>query len=582
MARHTLPLLLLVASAAVGALACSDTRIPTSQPVPPPPPPPPTASFAIQPALDTVLVDRFVQFVAQHADSTKDEWTVSDPSIARLSIPPDSGRAVLQGLRPGTVTITARHHGDSGQATLVIPPFAIAPLIDTVTVGQVVTYEANQQPRDSIRWSLSDSSPVYFRGFWGPATTVAARAPGTVIITASDHGDTAHATLVIRQPQPGEWETIDLGLLNTHYSQATAIDDDGMVLGLLYDPGPIAFVYKDGAMRRLSAGGDHPVWPAAISPSGTIAGLVRFYSGPSGQTDVVAVWDNLDAAPRLLRGEGDQSPAIVGVNDRGDVLVSVISVDGDRSRSRAVLWRDGVRVDLGDLREDLGDSTVEPATGAAAWNTSGQIIGSSLVRKPGWIRGRDHTESGGEPEWYHPYLWENGVMHDLGSLAPLPCPGSATTDCSWGVAMDINSQGAVVGISNGADGKWRAFIWQNGIMRDLGVSPGHNTAALEINDRGQVLGTIGGYPDPGQSEFFLWDNGAVQLFGDGTNFRPGMLAPNGELIGWGGNGLAVWQDGRVTELGQGYATAVNSRGEIVGSSVGLGGGERAAIWRKKP
>jgi len=516
--------------------------------------------------------------VAQHADSTTDQWTVSDSSIARLSIPMDSGRAVLQGLRPGTVTITARHHGDSGQATLVIPPFAIAPLVDTVTVGQVVTYEANQQPRDSIRWSLSDSSPVYFRGFWGSATTVAARAPGTVIITASDHGDTAHATLVIRQPQPGEWETIDLGLLDNHYSQGTAINDDGMVLGLLYDPGPIAFVYKNGAMRRLSAGGDHPVWPAAISPSGTVAGLVRFYPGPTSQTDVVAVWDDPDAAPRLLRGEGDQSPAIVGVNDRGDVLVTVINTDGDRYRARAILWRDGVRVDLG----DLGDSTVEPSTGAAAWNANGQIVGSSLVRKPGYIRGRDPSESGGEPEWYRAYLWENDVMYDLGTLAPLPCPGAATTDCSWAVAVDINSHGAVVGTSNGVDGKWRAFIWQNGVMRDLGVAPGHTTAALEINDRGQVLGTIGGYPDPGPSEIFLWDNGAVQVFRAGTDFRPGMLGQNGELIGWSGNGLAVWQDGRVSELGQGIARAINSRGEIVGSTNGLGGGERAAVWRKKP
>jgi len=414
------------------------------------------------------------------------------------------------------------------------------------------------------------------------ALDVAARATGTVTITAAHQGDTAHATLVIRQPQLGEWETIDLGLLDDHHSMATAINDDGTVLGLLFDPGPVGFIYKDGAMRRLPAVGDYFAWPAAISPSGTIAAIVRFYSGPSSQNDVVAVWDNPDAAPRLLRGEDHESLAFIGVNDRGDVLVTVSSPDQDRYRSRAVLWRDGVRVVLG----DLGDSTVEPTTGAQAWNTNGQIVGSSKVRKHGYIRGLDPTESEGEPEWYHPYLWENGVMHDLGTLAPLPCPGSATTDCSWGVAVGINSQGVVVGNSNGADGKKRAFIWQNGVMRDLGVSPGHNTAALEINDRGQVLGNIIDTHTP-----FLWDNGAAQVIDAGTDFYVWRLGPNGEVIGTKDGAIAIWQDGRLTGVVEGSQSrnvggsvgpmAVNSRMEIVGFNGGWGWSNRAVLWRKK-
>src|SRR5213075_1835367 len=105
MSRPTLSLLLLVASVAVGALACSDTRIPTVQPVPPPPPPPPT-SFAIRPALATALIGEYVEFVAQRADSTVDLWTVSDSSVARL-VPMERGRALLVARRPGTVTIKA-------------------------------------------------------------------------------------------------------------------------------------------------------------------------------------------------------------------------------------------------------------------------------------------------------------------------------------------------------------------------------------------------------------------------------------------------------------------------------------------
>src|SRR2546423_4956566 len=157
MSRPTLSLLLLVASVAVGALACSDTRIPTIQPVPPPvPPPPPPTSFAIRPALDTALIGEYVEFVAQRADSTVDLWTVSDSSVARL-VPMERGRALLVARRPGTVTLKATRQGDSGQATLIVPPFAITPIFDTITVGEQLTFEANQEPNDSIQWSSSDS-----------------------------------------------------------------------------------------------------------------------------------------------------------------------------------------------------------------------------------------------------------------------------------------------------------------------------------------------------------------------------------------------------------------------------------------
>src|SRR5947207_2168597 len=158
MSRPTLSLLLLVASVAVGALACSDTRIPTIQPVPPPPPPPPPppTSFAIRPALDTALIGEYVEFVAQRADSTVDLWTVSDSSVARL-VPMERGRALLVARRPGTVTIKATRQGDSGQATLTIPPLAITPILDTITVGEQLTFEANQS-NDAIQWSSSDSA----------------------------------------------------------------------------------------------------------------------------------------------------------------------------------------------------------------------------------------------------------------------------------------------------------------------------------------------------------------------------------------------------------------------------------------
>ena len=158
-------------------------------------------------------------------------------------------------------------------------------------------------------------------------------------------------------------------------------------------------------------------------------------------------------------------------------------------------------------------------------------------------------------------------MRDLGVLAPRPClPGGTASDCSWGEAVDINAHGVVVGTVNSADGKTRAFIWENGVMRDLGVDPGRHTAAIAINDRGQVLGTTEIYGT------FLWENGQIQSVG--LQYAR-ALGPNGEVVGGVGRAF-IWQAGQMTFLGEGEAWAINGRGEVVGRS-----GERAMLWRKK-
>jgi probable HAF family extracellular repeat protein len=506
MARHTLPLLLLVAAtAAAGALACTEARIPTAQPPPPPPPPPPSpppVHLAILPALDTVIVGVMVSFVTSHDSAWSiDEWSLSDSAMARLD------------------------------------PFSLHYLARVVT-----------------------------------------RAAGTVTITGTHGGDTARATLVIREPQPGEWESIDLGLVDSAtHAAAIAIADDGTIIGYLGTSRLIAddiaidywrgFIYTDGVMRKLPSRGGIDI-PEVIGPSGKIAGKT------GGNTNEgVSVWDTPDALPRRLALETNEQGDVVGVNQRGDVLFTAATQTADYAPpSRAVLWRDGVSVDLG----SLGDSTVRPWTIANAWNAKGQIVGRSHVRNREKVTGALNWN--GRREEFHPFLWENGVMRDLGVLTPSPClPGGTGTDCSWGVAVDINNHGVVVGTANGpdygTDQKTRAFIWENGVMRDLGVDPGRATSAIAINDRGQVLGISETYG------VFLWENGQIQSTGLKYVTALGL---NGEVIGYSNCAgrrafcASFWQAGQLTDLGEGNALAVNGNGEIVGRS-----GSRAMLWRKK-
>ena len=182
-------------------------------------------------------------------------------------------------------------------------------------------------------------------------------------------------------------------------------------------------------------------------------------------------------------------------------------------------------------------------------------------------------------EVFHPIIWDGGVMRDLGTLAPLPCPPNElnVTDCSFGEATGINAQGVVVGTSS-AGSFSRAFVWEKGVMRDLGAYPGHNTRAAAINDRGQILGSV-------DEKTFLWDNGQTQIITDTFTAMTTALGANGEVIGStdaGGNvrHAFVWKAGHFTELGTGQPIAINSRGDIIGVWYGRYG-YQAILWRKK-
>jgi probable HAF family extracellular repeat protein len=506
MKRYSLlPLLVLAASAAWGALACSDSGVPTGghppQPpaVPPPqPPPPPAAPFGIQPAIDTVAVGDTAFFVAERADSTVDEWSVNDTTTAYPLARP-AGRAAVLGGTPGTVTVKATRQGASGLATLVVVPRPPLP-------------------------------PQTF----------------------------------------GDWEAIDLGVLDACGGEAKAINDTGTIVGRLWEPcysvHSRGFVYEDGVMRKLRKASERDeAW--VVGPSGTIAGIDG--NGP-------VVWDTPEATPRRL--DSFQLDRILGVNERGDVL-GVEERGIHIGWGTTVIWQHGLRVEV----QGFDDFALwyHPSTWATAWNSRGQVVGESQVA--------DFNEGGGDHHpIYHAFVWENGVTRNLGVLAPFPCTDEVwpRDDCGSSVAWGINTQGVIVGQATDGNGIARAVVWENGVIRELGVFPGHRTAATAINDRGQILGTIGG--DDWGSEpdsTFFWENGQVQLIAPQARARDVALSPNGEVIGTmavGGERHAfVWKAGHLTDLGGAYLVhAINSRSEIVGQR-NIAGHSIPTLWRKK-
>ena len=60
----------------------------------------------------------------------------------------------------------------------------------------------------------------------------------------------------------------------------------------------------------------------------------------------------------------------------------------------------------------------------------------------------------------------------------------------WSVAGDLNNKGQVAGGASRASGIRRAFVYENGVLRDIGSLFGENGESIAgaINERGQLAG----------------------------------------------------------------------------------------------
>jgi probable HAF family extracellular repeat protein len=249
----------------------------------------------------------------------------------------------------------------------------------------------------------------------------------------------------------------------------------------------VGFKWQNGVMTPLpTLGGTHG-FATGSNNLGQVAGWAEntvhdpTCVAPQQLQFRAVVWGpRSDQVRELPPLPGDTASAATALNDRGQVVgISGIcdQAVGRLSAIHDVLWEDGKPVDIGDL-------------GGVAWNTP------MMMNQRGDIVGFANASAADDTN-FNPraVAWIGDLrIRNLGTL-----PGDANSQ-----ALGINEWRQVVGQSCDAEDNCRAFVWQNGVMRDLNeLAPGDDLliAANDIDDFGRITGQ--GFDDE-SGEFFAF------------------------------------------------------------------------------
>jgi probable HAF family extracellular repeat protein len=261
----------------------------------------------------------------------------------------------------------------------------------------------------------------------------------------------------------------------------------------------------------------------------------------------------------------------------------------------AFQWNRGILTDLGALPGNNDNNS----SFSSAINNNGLIAGLSENGSVDSDTGYPETRA---------VVWNKGKIKDLGTFGGTQSSAMAVNDLGQVVGGALNktddpfSAEFVIGFGVLYSGttQVRAFVWQNGRMRDLGTLGGPDAFAYAINQFGQIAGESYTSYTPNADtgiptvDPFLWTNGKMIDLGTlgGTIGFPVWLNDWGQVVGY--SNLAgdqfyhgfLWERGAIKDLppasGGDYSWAlwINDLGDVSGGSTLPGDQQNhASLWR---
>jgi probable HAF family extracellular repeat protein len=288
---------------------------------------------------------------------------------------------------------------------------------------------------------------------------------------------------------------------------------------------------------------------------------------------------------------GMNSSAAGSINARGwsagQSQISMIDPVLGIPEFRAVVWKQDGIMNLGTLpggTESLG----------IYLNDSGQVIGFSDngVADP---FSSNFFFTGTQ---IHTFLWENGVMRDIGTLGgPDAVPGSSCGGQPRNVIVGLSYTSFTPNPTTGIP-TLDPYIWKNGVMTDLG-NLGGTISGLGgfvvpcANNQGQVIG-ISSLPGDVMNHAFFWEDGVMTDLGTlgGDNSEAiwindaGDVAGSADLPGSQAHDAVLWRKGKIHDLGTvagdpcSRGLAINARGQLVGGSSDCSNFLHAFLWEE--
>lgn len=376
-----------------------------------------------------------------------------------------------------------------------------------------------------------------------------------------------------------DYEVIELGTLGGTSTFARGLNNNGEVVGYGTNRDGVShpFLWRDGVLTDLTPAGQHDGFATIINDAGWIAGRTHnagaLYEGGGELT----LWRNGAFARFVAVPPGEYGSWPVKVGESGSVLVNVEHHE----------WPYAY------LARNTGE--VIQLAPRYAWgrdmNAREQIVGAVTTKYAGALNYESHA-----------FLWNDGVLKDLGVLGLRPCE-NVTGECGWSEASDINDRGQIVGFATDESGLSRAVLWDPDDLtpRDLGFGSTSSRANF-INENGQIAG------DSYESgEAFFRDGEQVLTLGSlggGWTRVVGMneagtvagtsVTASGDVHGFvwtRATGMRDLGAGKFSAPGVGsVAVAINDRGDVLGYAVACANNHqgscagwapsRATLWRR--